>query len=380
MYLSLLIAGVISLIIIFKWDKMDYKEKILAGILILIVFSYAMNHYKNQQIEEAYENMNRSEVEIKSADFSDLNQEELQLLREEMKEVERMENADKEEEEINNVATVPNTSTITRQPPPVNEDDGLVIPRDKNNQAKIQNLERRLKTLNTFDDVVSPEPTTPSTDSTPMGIDDNGQQNDSEAPHSIFNPQIIFKEGDSGTDYNLNVKDNTLTIPIANNNKINSDTSEWNVPTHDLWSDSENTESDRSGLIDVLNAGYNSSYRNSTNRHNVINSGNSGNTVDGYKTDGQNTDVKYQNSTKTFYPGYSYMPPSNWSVPQRRAPICVGANPDTTKLPIGIADHGTPINALEVDPIGRILTTEEKVKYTNVGSILPKFKFNEMTN
>ena len=56
---------------------------------------------------------------------------------------------------------------------------------------------------------------------------------------------------------------------------------------------------------------------------------------------------------------------------QKRPPVCVNNNPDTTQLPIGIADHGTPINALEVDPIGRILATEEKVKHTNVGSILP---------
>ena len=61
----------------------------------------------------------------------------------------------------------------------------------------------------------------------------------------------------------------------------------------------------------------------------------------------------------------------------KRPPVCVNTNPDTTQLPIGIADHGTPINALEVDPIGRILTTEEKVKYTNVGSILPKFTYTE---
>lgn len=384
MYLSLLVAGIISLIIVLKWDKMDYKEKILAGILILIVFSYAMNHYKNQQMEEAYENMNRSEVEIKSADFSDLNQEELQLLREEMKEVEEMEEAKIEEEEkkekMNDVATVPNVATeTTKQPPAANSDDGLVIPRDRSNQRRIENLERRLKTLNAFQDVpstTSPQPTDAATDSVPQDLEDN-----EDTPRSIFNPQIIFNEGDSGTNYKVNVKDNTLSIPVGNNNNVNGDTSSWSVPTHDLWSDSENTEYEKSGVLDVLNAGYNASYRNSTNRHNIVNSGNSGNTVEnGYKTDGEKVDNKYQNSAKTFYPGYSYMPPSNWNVPQRRAPICVGGNPDTTKLPIGIADHGTPINALEVDPIGRILTTEEKVKYTNVGSILPKFSYKEMSS
>ncbi len=391
MYLSLLVAGIISLIIVLKWDKMDYKEKILAGILILIVFSYTMNHYKNQQMEEAYENMNRSEVEIKSADFSDLNQEELQLLREEMKEVEEMEDTElkKEEgkEDMNNVTTIAHTATTTQPTQQTHADDGLVIPRDVNNQRQIENLERRLKTLNAFQDVTSttsPQPTNASTDSVPQDLESESeivQQNDGDATHSIFNPQIIFKEGDSGTDYNFNVKDNTLSVPIGNNSQIDTGSSEWNVPTHNLWSDSTNTENQRSGRIDVLNSGYNASYRNSTNRHNMVNSGNTGNTVqNGYETDGEQVDNNYQNSPKTYYPGYSYMPPSNWSVPQRRAPICVGANPDTTKLPIGIADHGTPINALEVDPIGRILSTEEKVKYTNVGSILPKFAYKEMSN
>jgi len=390
MYLSLLVAGIISLIIVLKWDKMDYKEKILAGILILIVFSYAMNHYKNQQMEEAYENMNRSEVEIKSADFSDLNQEELQLLKEEMEEVEKIEEEEEKEEmeeKMNNVTTVAQTATTTTQQPKSTNDNGLIIPRDRSNQRRIANLERRLKTLNTFEDVpstTSPRPTNAITDSVPQDLEDETNavmQNDDDATHSIFNPQIIFKEGNSGTDYNINVKDNTLSIPVGNNNNVNGDTSSWNVPTHDLWSDSENTEYEKSGVLDVLNAGYNASYRNSTNRHNIVNSGNTGNTVkNGYKTDGETVDNQYQNSAKTFYPGYSYMPPSNWSVPQRRAPVCVGGNPDTTKLPIGIADHGTPINALEVDPIGRILTTEEKVKYTNVGSILPKFSYREMSS
>lgn len=382
MYLSLIIAATISLVIALKWDKMDYKEKILAGILILIVFSYAMNHYKNQQMEEAYQNMNQSEVEIKSSDFSDLNQEELKLLREEMEEVERMEEEEaKKREEMADTDNV-KTQTAPIQPSPANVDDGLVIKPALDNGPRIENLERRIKSINTFDDVTSPEPTEPNTNSEPMHLDEGAtlvQQKHGKGMNSIFNPQIIIKEGDSGTDISFNVKDNTVSIPVANNNSVSSG-HKWSVPTHDLWSDSENTEAEKTATLDVLNAGYNESYRNSTNRHNIVNSGNNGNTVNGYKTDGENVDANYQNGPKQFYPGYSYMPPSNWNVPQRRAPICVGGNPDTTKLPIGIADHGTPINALEVDPIGRILTTEEKVKYTNVGSILPKFKYTEMSN
>lgn len=353
---------------------MDYKEKILAGVLIFLVFSYAMNHYKNQQMEEAYENMNRSEIEIKSSDFSDLNQEELKILREEMEEVERIENeeANRDNTNTNTINTQPTiASTTTTQPPPADVDADLVIPKDPDNQKKIQNLEYRIKSLNNFEDVASPEPTEPNTNSEPMSL--GGTQ----GMTSVFNPQIIIKEGDSGKNVSFKIKDNEVSIPLNNMGGTN-----WSVPTHNLWSDDENSEDNKAAVIDTLNAGYNNSYRNSTNRHNIINSGNAGNTgtPNGYQTDGENSDPNYQNSPKTFYPGYSYMPPSNWNVPQRRAPICTGSNPDTTKLPIGVADHGTPINALEVDPIGRILATEEMVKHTNVGSILPKFTYRELSN
>ena len=377
---------------------MDYKEQILAGILILIVFSYAMNHYKNQQMEEAYENMNKSEIEIKSSDYSDLNQEELKLLKEEMEEIERIEDEEEAKKdkiiETENDKTVANAMT-TVQPMATKYDADLVIPRDPNNQTIINNLERRVKSLNQFEDVTTtspqltepqptePQPTEPDTDSKPMSLGDDStliQQRDGQGMSSIFNPQIIINEGDSGSDINLNVKDNTLSIPLSNNNKVSSGSSNWSTPTHDLWSDSNNAEDDKKSVLNLFNSSYNSSYKKSSNRHNLVNSQNMGNTVDGYKTDGENVDTNYQNSPKTFYPGYSYMPPSNWSVPQRRAPICINNDPDTTKLPIGIADHGTPINALEVDPIGRILATEEKVKYTNVGSILPKFKYTEVKN
>ena len=151
MYLSLIIAATISLVIALKWDKMDYKEKILAGILILIVFSYAMNHYKNQQMEEAYENMNRSEIEIKSSDFSDLNQEELKILKEEMEEVERIEEDERmkknESEDMTNI-TVGNTQSSTTQPHPVNLDADLIIPKDLDNQKKIEKSIGRKMTFN----------------------------------------------------------------------------------------------------------------------------------------------------------------------------------------------------------------------------------------
>ena len=60
--------------------------------------------------------------------------------------------------------------------------------------------------------------------------------------------------------------------------------------------------------------------------------------------------------------GYSYMPPTTWSVPQKRPPVCI---PDQQKVPVAQLTKGVPLDALE---------------YTKVGSILPKFEYQEKYN
>ena len=79
---------------------------------------------------------------------------------------------------------------------------------------------------------------------------------------------------------------------------------------------------------------------------------------------------------KQYYPGYSFMPPETWNVPQERAPVCV---PDGwTKRPSAVFDRGTPTNVLELDANGNMATNEDDVHFTNVGSILPKFKYEQL--
>ena len=67
---------------------------------------------------------------------------------------------------------------------------------------------------------------------------------------------------------------------------------------------------------------------------------------------------------KTYFPGYSYMPPSNWRVPQKRPPVCI-AQKKCLDHPVSVFDKGTPSDALE---------------YYGVGSILPKFTYREETD
>ena len=58
------------------------------------------------------------------------------------------------------------------------------------------------------------------------------------------------------------------------------------------------------------------------------------------------------------------MPPQYWSVPQKRPPVCVPAKGKASSV-LPIYDKGTPVDALD---------------WTQVGSMLPKFEYNEVHN
>jgi hypothetical protein len=87
--------------------------------------------------------------------------------------------------------------------------------------------------------------------------------------------------------------------------------------------------------------------------------------------------VKNYTQAKKWYPGYTYVPPVYWDVPQRHVSVCQGTNPDARKL-TGLIDRGLPLNVLELNPNGSMADTEESVNLTNVGSMLPKFTYQEM--
>ena len=78
-----------------------------------------------------------------------------------------------------------------------------------------------------------------------------------------------------------------------------------------------------------------------------------------------------------YRPGYSFIPPTEWDVPQQRPPACV---PDKWIRPSAVFDRGTPLNVLELDENGDMLMDENRVTFTNVGSIMPKFRYEEFTS
>jgi hypothetical protein len=86
--------------------------------------------------------------------------------------------------------------------------------------------------------------------------------------------------------------------------------------------------------------------------------------------------VKDYKQSKKWVAGYTYVPPIHWDVPQRRSPVCRSVSPIVQKL-TGLVDKGLPINALELDQNGRIADTEDTVRLSNVGSMIPRFNYQE---
>jgi len=86
--------------------------------------------------------------------------------------------------------------------------------------------------------------------------------------------------------------------------------------------------------------------------------------------------VQNYTQAKKWMPGYTYVPPVYWDVPQKHATPCSAANPNARKL-TGLVDRGLPINALELNPDGTMADTEDTVSLTNVGSIIPRFNYQE---
>ena len=88
--------------------------------------------------------------------------------------------------------------------------------------------------------------------------------------------------------------------------------------------------------------------------------------------------VSNYKDAKKWYPGYTYVPPVFWDVPQKHNGGCMPNNEQKkyTKL-TGLVDRGLPINVLELNQDGKIADTEETVSMSNVGSMIPSFKYQE---
>lgn len=126
-----------------------------------------------------------------------------------------------------------------------------------------------------------------------------------------------------------------------------------------------------------LNKNGNNNTNNNTNTNSNSKLLSEAQTAQNAQKENQNESLLHNFYDKLNYrkPGYSYIDPKHWSVPQKRAPICVTSN---TFNPASLYDRGTPTNVLELTPGGDQAATEDFVSQTNVGSILPKFEYKEV--
>ena len=84
---------------------------------------------------------------------------------------------------------------------------------------------------------------------------------------------------------------------------------------------------------------------------------------------------KFYNEPKK--PGYSQISEKHWRFPHKIPPPCL---PDRVKLPSSVYISGYGSNVLELNADGDIADKEEFVSQTNVGSIMPKFNYEERTD
>lgn len=86
---------------------------------------------------------------------------------------------------------------------------------------------------------------------------------------------------------------------------------------------------------------------------------------------------KFYNKKRS--PGHSYISPEFWSMPNKQPPVCMPTIDSNTKQchPKYLYDSSSKPYFLELSESGDQLDTEDTVKETNVGSIMPKFNYSE---
>lgn len=226
---------------------------------------------------------------------------------------------------------------------------------------------------------------------------------------NIFSPKITIRttNNDLGSYYakanqegdgyviDLKLSNDDLTKIMSSNTNAGFNKSfelqkykDWKKPEKDLWQESfqepTNTNSPTQDPWDTLLKNEKASREQETKNdllcYNILKAQDGVDTPitkedqDYAKSKYEKTErVKYYDG-KDFHPGYQFVDPKKWDVPQKRAPVCI---PQKQQLPSAVIVNGLGTNVLELDTTGRIATHENDITETNVGSILPKFQYQE---
>ena len=187
---------------------------------------------------------------------------------------------------------------------------------------------------------------------------------------NIFTPQIIIQNDENGQSVGMRSTPNEKVQTVYKSNK------NWQTPANNLYGDEEIPYT---GLGKDPWDNVEENMRRSYRQHKEDKRSCGGLTNPFKASDSsieQNNRTMEKNRTN-YRPGYSFMPPTEWDVPQERPPVCI---PDKWVRPSAVFDRGTPLNVLELDENGDMLMDENRVTFTNVGSIMPRFRYEEFTS
>jgi hypothetical protein len=197
---------------------------------------------------------------------------------------------------------------------------------------------------------------------------------------SYFNPSIVIGRRDGrvqaydsdfyGRYSNGNGNDNVASYDVDYSSK-RDETDRYNVPDYNIPPSSSSNNSPRQYNPD---SGINRQYRESgfpySGTDYVYGSDESAkNNKDGKGLDGRPALVFPK--SKLYYPGFQYVDPVRWDVPQRRPGNCIPSR--ETYPPAGVVE--TNFSFLEYNQMGKIADKENEVKETNIGSIMPNFVY-----
>jgi len=404
MYLAVMLI-VVSILVFYNeiTNKMSLAEILLMVVALLAIIRAALNYIKlndmispedlKSSIQKAIpiEGFSSRKSKVKSRGNNNTDQEDglIQLMSENAKEYFDADKPEMPSSRNRNSNSNSNSSSI----------DNVAV-------SKINSLfENPISNKATFDDI--PTTTTAARSSGVSGIE------------SVFMPKIVIGSGDSSSDGNSNrlwtgaSSASGASATGADDGMTFPDTMR---PTHNLWSsdlDDANLNGEWSQNMDAYNHGrWNprlyqrpsdytdyympSAYGMSTGGQQGSNSANNSATATNSTTSGStdaenrrcgqydnldmdqagNMIVRNYTESKKWVPGYTYVPPVYWDVPQRHTSVCQPDGPNVRKL-TGLIDRGLPLNVLELNPDGNQAQNEDDVHLTNVGSILPRFGYQE---
>ena len=356
------IAGYITL-----QRQLDRNSQIVVVLVAVLVLYLALNNLK---VREGFTNSN-SELEDK-APVIELNSPSYDEINEENND---SEDSDYQKQEVADELSTRNNSIND------NNEFDRILQHNFMKEEKL-NINKKPIKVSKFQDVESRK-------KNGEGFGISIEQAGMKGTGNIFTPQIIIKT-DKKNGISENTKYQNQTTEIKEIEDLQWDT--YQTPESDLWNSNNDSSNDSSNgplnvglnLFEKAQAAaietYNKYLSGNINRNNTDMpfAGDNDLVQSEHQEKKQPSIINRKINKKDFFPGYSIIPPNKWDIPQKRPKNCI---PDKwSKRPSAVFDRGTPLNVLELDSQGRMKIDENDVTFTNVGSILPKFKFEEYLN